>query len=64
VKKSKFKLKDKVKITISGEEGTVIGRAQYIHDGNGYLIRYLSVSTGKERWWSEDALRKMRKVKK
>lgn len=55
----KFPMKSKVKIVISGESGTVIGRAEYATGENNYRIRYtLKNGVAVERWWTESALTK------
>lgn len=53
----KFELKQQVTIAASGENGEVIGRAEYTNAENTYLIRYKS-GDGRavETWWSESAL--------
>ncbi|WP_205182691.1 hypothetical protein [Burkholderia sp. LMG 13014] len=53
----KFGLDDTVKIAASGETGKVIGRAEYSHTEDAYLIRY-KAGDGRatESWWSESAL--------
>ncbi|MCB0574906.1 MAG: hypothetical protein KDC61_10115 [Saprospiraceae bacterium] len=57
----KFKLDHPLVILCSGEEGTVIGRAQYLNGENQYLMRY-KASDGRavENWWGESALEKPR----
>lgn len=53
----KFDLNDTVSITVSGETGTVIGRAEYVTMQPGYLVRYRSADgRAVEAWWNEDAL--------
>lgn len=53
----KFQLDQEVVIAASGEEGKVIGRAEYTHCEPGYLIRY-KAGDGRavESWWTETAL--------
>ena len=53
----KFNLSEFVKIQVSGEEGEVIGRAEYNNSQNQYIIRY-KCSDGRavEQWWAESAL--------
>lgn len=56
--KFKFDLEDKVVFEDAVEvKATVIGRAEYVEDGNKYLLRYMD-GTGSpcECWWSEDAI--------
>ncbi len=47
-----------VTIGVSGEMGTVVGRAEFSHRENEYLVRYSSGAgtTAQERWWGESAL--------
>lgn len=54
-----FELNQVVKITSSGETGTVIGRADYTTSECSYLLRY-QAGDGRatEQWWSESALEK------
>jgi len=55
--KFKFELKQQVTIAVSGEQGTVIGRAEYEHSENTYWVRYKSADgRAVESWWSESAL--------
>jgi hypothetical protein len=53
----KFKLHQCVKIKVSGETGTVIGRAEYADSKPNYLIRY-AAGDGRavESWWAASAL--------
>jgi hypothetical protein len=53
----KFELKQVVTISESGENGKVIGRAEYDHCDNCYLVRY-QAKDGRcvENWWTESAL--------
>jgi N-acetylmuramic acid 6-phosphate (MurNAc-6-P) etherase len=53
----KFELKQTVTISASGETGDVIGRAEYAHAENSYLVRY-KCADGRavESWWTEGAL--------
>ncbi|PMQ04203.1 hypothetical protein DyAD56_16060 [Dyella sp. AD56] len=53
----KFRMKAKVKIKVSGETGTIIGRADYEAAENNYRVRYVAkTGTAAERWWTESAL--------
>ena len=54
----KFELKQVVKVSESGETGTIIGRAEYSATPlNSYLLRYRSADgRAVESWWSEDAI--------
>ena len=56
-KKFKFELGAEVKIEISGEQGTIIGRAEYAESANCYYLRY-KTTDGRaiESWWGESAL--------
>jgi hypothetical protein len=51
----KFSLGDKVKITISGEEGQIIGRAEYLADTRQYQI-LIKAAGGRAvtDWWAAD----------
>ena len=53
----KFGLGDNVAIIVSGEQGHVIGRSEYLNSEPQYLVRYKTADgRGIESWWSEDAL--------
>lgn len=53
----RFKMGDAVVITVSGEAGHVIGRAEYAEATPSYLVRYLRKDgSGSDSWWSEGAL--------
>jgi len=53
----RFQLKDLVVITVSGESGEVIGRAEYVSCLPAYLVRYKSADgRAVEAWWTETAL--------
>ena len=53
----KFELNDKVIISTSGEQGQVIGRAEYVHAEPSYLVRYKAADgTAVEAWWTARAL--------
>lgn len=53
----KFGLGDTLRINVSGENGEVIGRAQYVNSDPSYLIRYKTGDgVAVENWWSEGAL--------
>jgi hypothetical protein len=57
MKRFAFELDQQVKLSVSGEAGTVIGRAEYTNSRNSYLVRYKSADgRAVEVWWSEDAL--------
>lgn len=56
----KFDLKQVVKISESGETGTVIGRAEYDLGEDSYLIRYKAADgRAVESWWRDSALEPM-----
>lgn len=53
----KFELGAKVSVTVSGETGEVIGRAEYTTAANNYYVRYRSADgRAVEAWWQEEAL--------
>lgn len=53
----KIELKQNVTIVASGEQGEVIGRAEYTIAEPSYLVRYKSADgRAVEAWWAEDAL--------
>lgn len=52
-----FQIAQKVSIETSGESGTVIGRAEYEHGENSYLLRYKSAQgIACDCWWPESAI--------
>lgn len=52
-----FQLGQQVAITASGEQGLVVGRAEYSNSRNSYFVRYQAADQrAVEAWWSEDAL--------
>lgn len=52
-----FNLRDRVKLIESGEQGQVIGRAEYTTTEPHYLVRYRAGDGRQvETWWSESAL--------
>lgn len=52
-----FELTQKVHIKASGERGEVVGRAEYTHSEDSYLLRYQSADgRAVEQWWSESAI--------
>jgi len=54
-----FELGDGVAITVSGETGIVIARAEYKESQPGYLVRYKAADgRAVESWWNQDALSK------
>lgn len=55
-----FELKQVVRITESGEVGTVIARADYAEAVPSYLVRYKNhQGIAVEQWWSQNALDQM-----
>lgn len=58
-----FDLKSKVKIIVSGEEGEIIGRAEYTYCENQYYIRY-KTADGRaiESWWTASAIEVIQKA--
>lgn len=58
MKEWKFDITGDVIITASGEQGEVIGRAEYAHAEDAYLLRYKAANgRAVEAWWSESALK-------
>jgi hypothetical protein len=56
----KFELGQNVKITVSGEVGEVVGRADYSNSESSFFIRYKSADgRAVEEWWREQALEVM-----
>lgn len=52
-----FTLGDRVKLILSGEQGSVIGRAEYSDTINQYRVRYLAADGRQvEDWFAEDAI--------
>ncbi len=53
----KYELMQSVTIATSGEQGEVIGRAEYVHAEPSYLVRYQAADgRAEEVWWTESAL--------
>lgn len=53
----KFRKNQRVRIIESGEEGIVIGRAEYINSTDTYFVRYKAADgRAVEQWWSVEAL--------
>lgn len=53
----RFGLFDRVKLSESGEQGIVIGRAEYTTSEHSYLVRYRAGDGRQtECWWGESAL--------
>lgn len=52
-----FSLKQRVILVESSEKGTVIGRGEFSHSENTYLVRYRA-GDGRQidEWWGESAL--------
>ena len=57
--KFKFNCGDKVELVDSGEQGTVIGRAEYTYCDPSFFVRY-KCGDGRlvESWWTETAILK------
>jgi hypothetical protein len=57
-KKFKFELGAKVKVSISGEAGVIIARAEYERADDTYLVLYKQHGTGSavEKWWDVSTL--------
>lgn len=52
-----FELGSTVKLTMTDENGTVIGRSQYLKGENVYSVRYKAADGRQvEQWWIESAL--------
>lgn len=50
-------LNDLVKLTMSGEKGQVIGRAEYTAAENAYLVRYVTADGRQvEQWLGQSAI--------
>lgn len=55
--KFKFDLGQGVTIVVSGEEGEVIGRAEFSKSEDQYLVRYKAADgRAVESWWNVSAL--------
>lgn len=53
----KFALGAEVVIAVSGEHGTVEGRAQYLNSEDNYFITYMDAQGRAQRdWWPESTL--------
>jgi hypothetical protein len=53
----KFALGEPVAISVSGERGKVIARAEYLNADNQYLVHYQAADgRAVEAWWSEEAI--------
>jgi hypothetical protein len=52
----RFSMGDRASLSHSGEEGEIVGRAEYLNAENGYLFRY-KAGDGRqvEAWWAESA---------
>lgn len=57
MKKWKLELGQTVTLAMSGEQGAVVGRAEYEIDEDRYLVRY-KAGDGRlvENWWPESAI--------
>jgi hypothetical protein len=57
VKGFKFSIGSLVALRESGEQGRVIGRAEYEHCENAYYLRYKAADGRQvEQWWSESSI--------
>lgn len=55
----KHQLGDEVVITSSGEAGTVMGRAEYLHSEPAYFVHYKGADgRATNEWWPESTLSK------
>lgn len=53
----KFQLGQRVRLTESGEEGSIIARAEYLTQEAQYYVRYRAADGRQtEVWWGESAL--------
>lgn len=57
MKNWKLELGQTVALAMSGEQGVVVGRAEYDGDADRYLVRY-KAGDGRlvESWWQADAV--------
>lgn len=54
-----FDLGDEVELVLSGENGIVIGRAEYSEDTPSYLVRYKAADGRQTQcWWSAQSMTK------
>jgi hypothetical protein len=57
MKSFKFEMEALVALSLSGEQGVVTGRCEYLTSENSYLVRYLDKSgCQKQSWLDESAL--------
>lgn len=58
----KHRMKSKVKLVSSGEEGVVVGRSDYEDSADSYYVRYKD-ATGKQIkcWWDESDIQPVAK---
>ncbi len=50
----KYKLKAKVKMASSDEEGVIVGRADYHSSEDQYFVRYMNANGNQTKcWWDE-----------
>lgn len=53
----KFSLNERVKLVISNETGSVVGRAEYLNYPSQYRVRYLAGDGRQvEDWFGDDAI--------
>lgn len=54
----KFNVGDNVALSMSGEKGVIMGRAEYSHAPQSYFVRYVAADGRQcEAWFDGDALR-------
>lgn len=52
-----YQLNQEVQLTLSAEQGVVIGRAEYSTGTKAYLVRYVAADGRQaEAWWDEAAI--------
>lgn len=51
----KYDIGWKVRLRLSDEEGDVVGRAQYQHGENSYLVRYRAADGCQRQSWFEES---------
>ena len=53
----KYAFGTNVKLIAAGQPGMVIGRAEFQHNENSYLVRYKNAAGDQvENWWAESAI--------
>lgn len=57
MKQFKFDIGQTVTIQTSGEQGRIVGRAEYDNSADDYLIRYTDgTGCAVQKWWTESAI--------